>query len=188
MLQTGEVDLAIALADTVREHEKGRLADGGSATGTNVAIGRVYQNYLQCAVLADGPLSEISELRGKVVSTGASGSGSSFTTRRVLDLSGLSEAEGGLAASSTVWETACESCERGALTRCFGQEGSRLPRLRSSARRCRCACSTCRTWPGCLKRSIRSSTSNRPFRRRFTARRCQRRRSGYPTCCSRVLS
>ncbi|QIM17724.1 TAXI family TRAP transporter solute-binding subunit [Leucobacter coleopterorum] len=131
LLQDGEADLAIALADIVREHENARLADGRRAAGgrTNVAIGRVYQNYLQCAVLADGPLRGLSDLRGKVVSTGASGSGSSFTTRRVLDLAGLGEADGGPRQVEHTLEDGLRELRLGRIDAMFWSGGVSTPKI-----------------------------------------------------------
>lgn len=78
MLERGDVDLAIALADSAEQQGRGR-----------VAIGRIYQNYLQCVVSAAGPVRSLADLAGRRVSIGAPGSGSSLTTRRVLGAAGL---------------------------------------------------------------------------------------------------
>ncbi|MFD5600187.1 TAXI family TRAP transporter solute-binding subunit [Leucobacter sp. NPDC058333] len=75
LLTSGSVDLALSLADTANE---------GAAQHGFVAIGRVYQNYLQCLVLEDSDISSLADLAGRRVSVGAPGSGSSHTTRRLL--------------------------------------------------------------------------------------------------------
>lgn len=77
-LRTGSAGLAMCLADSARE-------SGWSP----VAIGRVYQNYLQVVVRADGPISSVEQLRGRAVSIGAPSSGTAATTRRVFDALGL---------------------------------------------------------------------------------------------------
>lgn len=73
LLSEGRVDLALALVDAAAE-----------AGGRVVAIGRVYQNYLQCIVRADSGISRLSDLAGRTVSLGAPGSGAAATARRVL--------------------------------------------------------------------------------------------------------
>ncbi len=66
LLDTGSVDLALSLADSAAAVPEGdRL----------VAIGRVYQNYLQCIVRAADGLTSLADLSGRVVSLGAAGSG-----------------------------------------------------------------------------------------------------------------
>ncbi|WP_053385206.1 TAXI family TRAP transporter solute-binding subunit [Leucobacter celer] len=86
LLGEGAVDLAISLADTAEESvaEAGGAGDAGI-----VALGRVYQNYLQCLVRADGPVADLAGLAGRPVSIGAAGSGTSRTARRVLAAMGM---------------------------------------------------------------------------------------------------
>ncbi|NEW39080.1 TAXI family TRAP transporter solute-binding subunit [Nocardia cyriacigeorgica] len=81
MLADGEVDTALALADSAGD-------DGGRV----VALGRVYENYLQLAVRTEGPIHEVSELRGRRVNLGAEGSGAAVTGRRLLATAGLDPA------------------------------------------------------------------------------------------------
>ena len=76
-LASGAAELAMCLADTAE------VDPGGSA-----AIGRIYQNYLQCIVRADGPITAFEDLAGHPISIGAPGSGCSFTVRRLLDTQG----------------------------------------------------------------------------------------------------
>lgn len=80
LLAAGEVDLGLALADSAAESD----AD-------LVALGSVYQNYLQCIVRADGDVTSLDALAGMRVSVGATGSGSSVTTRRLLAALAMSE-------------------------------------------------------------------------------------------------
>ncbi|WP_436492986.1 TAXI family TRAP transporter solute-binding subunit [Actinokineospora sp. HUAS TT18] len=70
-LRARRVDLALVLSDTV-------------ATDL-VALGRVYENYLQLVVRADSPVRSVADLAGRVVSLGAEGSGAAFVGAR-LDL------------------------------------------------------------------------------------------------------
>ncbi|MEV0334449.1 TAXI family TRAP transporter solute-binding subunit [Nocardia sp. NPDC050717] len=82
MVADGEVDTALALADSA--------SDFG---GRVVALGRVYENYLQLAVRADGPLTQIGDLRGRRVNLGAAGSGAAVTGARLLSTAGLDPAD-----------------------------------------------------------------------------------------------
>ncbi|MFD3747490.1 TAXI family TRAP transporter solute-binding subunit [Nocardia sp. NPDC058633] len=81
MVADGEVDMALALADSA--------SDFG---GRVVALGRVYENYLQLAVRTDGPIGEVADLRGRRVNLGAAGSGAAVTGRRLLATAGLDPA------------------------------------------------------------------------------------------------
>lgn len=66
-------DVAIVLADSAAEAPAGL-----------VALGRVYQNYLQCVVRRDGDVRTLADLSGRKVSIGAPRSGTAVTARRVL--------------------------------------------------------------------------------------------------------
>lgn len=78
LLAAREVELGISLADSA-------ASDGGGL----VAVGRVYQNYLQCVVRADSTMHTIDDLASARVSIGALGSGTALTSRRVLDALGI---------------------------------------------------------------------------------------------------
>ncbi|WP_035759666.1 TAXI family TRAP transporter solute-binding subunit [Granulicoccus phenolivorans] len=78
LLEAGSVELALAQADAASDLGRGA-----------VAIGRVYQNYLQCVVRADSGLRRLAELAGRRVSVGAPESGGALTTRRILEAAGL---------------------------------------------------------------------------------------------------
>ncbi|MGV9679980.1 TAXI family TRAP transporter solute-binding subunit [Nocardia sp. NPDC003482] len=73
LLTRGDADAALTLADAA-QHTPDHLT----------AIGRVYENYLQLAVRADAPLTDIRQLRGARLSLGAPGSGATFTGERLL--------------------------------------------------------------------------------------------------------
>ncbi|RBO88883.1 TAXI family TRAP transporter solute-binding subunit [Nocardia puris] len=81
LLGAGLADAALALADSAR-----------SAPGSAVALGRVYENYLQLAVRADGPIRAVDELRGARVNLGAAGSGAALTGERLLRAAGIDPA------------------------------------------------------------------------------------------------
>lgn len=77
LLRSGDAQLAISLADSVSEVDGIR------------AIGRVYQNYLQCLVLRDSGIETLTDLAGTSVSIGAAGSGTARSTERLLAAAGL---------------------------------------------------------------------------------------------------
>ncbi|TQK29029.1 hypothetical protein FBY28_2026 [Arthrobacter sp. SLBN-53] len=80
MLHSGHADLAMSLSDTAQDDT---AADGLAA------VGRVYENYFQVAVLEESPIGSPAELAGRVVSVGAPGSGATRLSERVLAAVGL---------------------------------------------------------------------------------------------------
>jgi len=80
-LRDGTVPLALALSDATVDDPQGV-----------VALGRVYENYLQCAVPADSPIRQLADLPGHRVSLGFPGSGTENSARRVLAAAGIDPA------------------------------------------------------------------------------------------------
>lgn len=81
-LRSGRAEFAMSLLDTALDSP-----DADALT----AVGRVYENYFQVAVRDDSPIASPSDLRGRVVSIGAPGSGATSLSQRVLHAAGLSE-------------------------------------------------------------------------------------------------
>lgn len=73
LLESGEAQLAMCLADSA-----------ALSAWPPYAVGRVYQNYLQCFVPADSPIRTHADLAGATISIGAPGSGTAETSSRVL--------------------------------------------------------------------------------------------------------
>ncbi|WP_040774512.1 TAXI family TRAP transporter solute-binding subunit [Nocardia pneumoniae] len=114
LLARGEVDAALALADSVRDttdslaqppsdhpspsrsatlaHPSPDHHPSTSRSATLCALGRVYENYLQLVVRSDSPIGSVAELRGSRVSLGAEGSGAALTGERILRVAGLDPA------------------------------------------------------------------------------------------------
>jgi TRAP transporter TAXI family solute receptor len=88
LLRTGKADLALVLADTARSASSGLMPF--SAPIDLRAIGRVYENYLQLVVRNDSPAQSVSDLDGRTVSLGASGSGAALTGDRIRAAAGIS--------------------------------------------------------------------------------------------------
>lgn len=81
LLARGDIDAALALADSARE------------CGTRaLAIGRLYECYLQLAVPAESPIHRIEDLRGARVDLGVVGSGAAMTAERAVIAAGLDPA------------------------------------------------------------------------------------------------
>jgi TRAP transporter TAXI family solute receptor len=78
MLAHGTVDAALTLADAV-DTDPGHL----------LALGRVYENYVQLAVRADSPITSVTQLRGTRISLGAPASGATLTGERLLHAADL---------------------------------------------------------------------------------------------------
>jgi TRAP transporter TAXI family solute receptor len=90
LLAGGQAQLAMMLADTAQA-----ATDGQAPFTTRLpltALGRVYENYLQLVVRADGPVLALPDLTGRVVSLGATGSGAALVGDRVLAAAGLDRA------------------------------------------------------------------------------------------------
>lgn len=118
LLDAGDADLAIALADAVAEHD-----------GATVAIGRVYQNYLQCVVRADGSASTLAGLAGRRVAVGAPGSGAALTARRVLAAAGLDTGVDAVLPSTLLLPEAVDALRDGTIDAFFWSGGVPIPEV-----------------------------------------------------------
>jgi uncharacterized protein len=105
-LRAEQADLALTLAD--------------SATPELVALGRVYENYLQLVVLADSPVRSAADLRGKPVSLGATGSGAALQGSRL---------ELGADVKHMPLDDAVEALKRGEIAALLWSGGVPTPRL-----------------------------------------------------------
>jgi TRAP transporter TAXI family solute receptor len=85
-LLDGRATFAVALADAAAQRAAGKDASEAGIT----ALGRVYENYVHCAVLKDSGIAGISGLAGRTVAVGEPGSGTSVTTPRLLSAARLS--------------------------------------------------------------------------------------------------
>ncbi|GAB4586098.1 TAXI family TRAP transporter solute-binding subunit [Nocardia sp. IFM 10818] len=82
LLAAGNADAALVLADSITSNQE-----------PPPAIGRVYENYLQVAVRADGRLESMADLRGARINLGAAGSGATRTGEKLLLAAGLALGE-----------------------------------------------------------------------------------------------
>ena len=88
-LRDGRSDLAFSMADTVEDAAlaKGPFKDFGTVPSRTLAV--LYSNYLHLATLASTGISKVGDLKGRVVSTGAPGSGTEIVAFRTLEAFGL---------------------------------------------------------------------------------------------------
>jgi uncharacterized protein len=88
----GQADVAFALADSAA------LAFEGKAPFTTrepvVALAQLYENYTHLVVAADSSIHRLPDLRGHVVSIGASGSGTELLATRLLTEAGVDPENG----------------------------------------------------------------------------------------------
>ena len=90
LIATGDADLAIALADTVRQGYSGTGRFEGRQLPMVRAVGSLYANMIQIVTKADSGIMSIDGLKGKRVSVGAPGSGTEVNARTLLEANGIS--------------------------------------------------------------------------------------------------
>jgi TRAP transporter TAXI family solute receptor len=84
LLRAGEVDMGLTLADVAEQDRAAGVADTAPQ-----AVARVYENYLQVVVRDSAAVHQLSDLQGRRVSIGASGSGATVTSQVLFDTAGL---------------------------------------------------------------------------------------------------
>lgn len=119
LLRARQVDLALALADAAAAEEFADL----------VAVGRVYQNYLQCVVRADAGIVALADLAGRRVSLGAPGSGAAATARRVLEAAGMISGPMAPVLVELPFRQAVADLEAGTLDALFWSGGIPTPQI-----------------------------------------------------------
>ena len=87
-IRDGRADIAFTLADTLADGVAGRGPfDGRAVPAASLAV--LYSNYTQLVTLASSGIESLSNLRGKVISTGSPGSGTEVIAFRILRAAGL---------------------------------------------------------------------------------------------------
>jgi TRAP transporter TAXI family solute receptor len=91
-LQQGTSDLAFTMADMAQDALKGRdvFTEFGAVQVRTLAV--LYSSYSHLVTMADSGISTVADLRGRVVSTGAAGSGTTVMAHRLLQAAGLDPA------------------------------------------------------------------------------------------------
>ena len=88
-LRDGRADLAFTLADTLADavNARGTFAGGAPVSAASIAV--LYSNYTHIVARASSGIQSVADLRGKVVSTAAAGSGTETIALRILKAAGL---------------------------------------------------------------------------------------------------
>lgn len=88
-LHNGSADIAFGLADSLDDAEAGRgvFEDFGAVPVRALAV--LYMNHTHVVTLADKNIDRLADLTGRVVSTGAPGSGTEIIAFRVLEAAGI---------------------------------------------------------------------------------------------------
>jgi hypothetical protein len=95
LLQLGRVDLAFVLVDTLAEAVRGTgpFRETG-AVGSARTLAVLYTNYTHVIVRAGTGITEVADLRGRVVSVGSPGSGTELVADRMLAAAGIDPRQG----------------------------------------------------------------------------------------------
>jgi uncharacterized protein len=88
-LKDGRSDLAFTMADTVEDAAQARGAFQATGAVPARALAVLYSNYLHLVTRADTGLMKLTDLKGRVVSTGAPGSGTEVVAFRALEAVGI---------------------------------------------------------------------------------------------------
>jgi uncharacterized protein len=89
LINTGDSDFALALADTVYQAYTGTGALEGRQMPGLRALLSVYPNAIQIVTLAESDIESIEDLRGRRVSVGAPGSGTEVNAQQILTANGI---------------------------------------------------------------------------------------------------
>jgi TRAP transporter TAXI family solute receptor len=89
LIQQRKVDIAFALADTLDSALKGNGPFQRTGAVRARALAVLYPNYTHVATIEGTGIQRLSDLRGRVVSTGSPGSGTEVIALRTLRAAGL---------------------------------------------------------------------------------------------------
>jgi TRAP transporter TAXI family solute receptor len=89
LLDAGRADLGFALADSLAEAVKGTGPFAHRGPMPLGALAVLYANYTHLVTFADSGIRQLTDLRGRVVSTGAPGSGTELIALRLLEAAGI---------------------------------------------------------------------------------------------------
>lgn len=124
MLRAGEAQLALTLADTVTDAVHG--AGVFQRPVPLAAIARIYMGYVHMMTLASSPIRSLSDLAGRPVAVGPSGSGTEIIADRVFGVAGLRGSLAPVAVQLTVPESV-EALATGRVEALFSAGGVQTP-------------------------------------------------------------
>ncbi len=87
LICAGRAEAGFTLADVAADAVNGAAPFAESRP--IVALARLYDNYVQLVVRADGPVRTLADLAGRRISVGAEGSGTAVVGERILKIAGL---------------------------------------------------------------------------------------------------
>ena len=92
-IKQGTSDLAFTMADIAADAEAGRdvFKETGAVPARLIAV--LYPSYTHLVTVANSGINRVADLKGKVVSTGAPGAGTTVLAERILAAAGLDPAK-----------------------------------------------------------------------------------------------
>jgi TRAP transporter TAXI family solute receptor len=88
-LKQGTSDLAFTMADTAQDAIAGKEGFAGIGAVPVRALAVLYSSYVHLVALDESGINGVADLRGRTVSTGAAGSGTTVLANRILQAAGL---------------------------------------------------------------------------------------------------
>lgn len=88
-LRQGTSDLAFTMADIASDAVAGRDAFAGFGAVPARALATLYPSYTHLVTLAGSGINRVADLRGRVVSTGSPGAGTTVLAERILAAAGI---------------------------------------------------------------------------------------------------
>lgn len=132
MMHEGKIDLALTLADSLAEAFAGTgpFASTGKVDVYSVAI--LYTNYTHVIVRKGSGVTKVADLAGRVVSTGAVGSGTEIVADRLLQTAGL-DPQTGIARRSIGLAQSIQGLKDGTIDAMFLSGGVPTPAIHDLA-------------------------------------------------------
>jgi len=88
-IKQGTSDIAFTMADTAQDALSGKEGFEGVGAVPVRTLAVLYSSYVHLVVLENSGISRVSDLKGRTVSTGAAGSGTTVLANRILHAAGL---------------------------------------------------------------------------------------------------
>jgi TRAP transporter TAXI family solute receptor len=88
-IKQGTSDLAFTMADTAQDALGGKEGFEGVGAVPVRTLAVLYSSYVHLVTLESSGITRVSELKGRTVSTGAAGSGTTVLANRILQAAGL---------------------------------------------------------------------------------------------------
>lgn len=93
-VESGKADIGFTMADTLDDAMRGQGAFKGGGPAKLLALAALIDNFTHVACFADSGLRALADLKGRVVSVGAPGSGTETIAVRILEAAGIDPTSG----------------------------------------------------------------------------------------------